>query len=229
MTQKKALITGVTGQTFYTYLWLRENGTPYYVGKGHSRRAYVDHRRQRQYRPKSDARILVQIWADEQAAFEMEKWYIKLFGREDLGTGVLLNRTDGGEGSNTFLGKHHTEMAKEKISKALKGNKGFLGHTHTEEERKRISERNIIAGIKPSFKGHKHSSVSKEKMRTAHTKSHCKRGHEFSGVIVCNGVVQKLCRTCINARQRLRRQNEEKSTCVGRDGSGRFISMRIAS
>jgi hypothetical protein len=81
--------------TFYTYMWLRENGTPYYVGKGHGRRAFEN--RRRVHPPKERARIVIQCWASEQEAFEMEQYYIRLFGRKDNGTGILHNLTDGGE------------------------------------------------------------------------------------------------------------------------------------
>src|SRR5271166_3749516 len=120
---------------FYTYLWLRGDGTPYYVGKGHGRRAWVSHKKTRQYRPEFDSRITVQYWTTEQEAFEKEKWYIQLFGREDRGTGILLNRTDGGEGSNTFLGRKHTEEAKRKIGNSKVGNTVWLGKTHSVETR----------------------------------------------------------------------------------------------
>ncbi len=103
--------------SFYTYLWLRQDGTPYYVGKGMGRRAFTNHAVQGIYRPKDDARIFVQFWADEQTALEMEKWYIRLFGRKDLGTGILRNRTDGGEGGDTFSGRKHSEETKQKMRK----------------------------------------------------------------------------------------------------------------
>src|SRR5208283_4293589 len=49
------------------------------------------------HRPKESARILIQFWSSEPEAFEMEKYYIRLFGRKDNGTGILRNMTDGGE------------------------------------------------------------------------------------------------------------------------------------
>ncbi len=42
------------------------------------------------------ARIFVQHWTSEEEAFEMEKWWIALFGRKDDRTGCLENRDDGG-------------------------------------------------------------------------------------------------------------------------------------
>jgi hypothetical protein len=85
-----------TEKRFYTYLWLRPNGTPYYVGKGTGKRAFSS--QHRLPAPKEPARIFIQFWADEAEALEMEKYYIKLFGRNDIGTGILRNFTDGGDG-----------------------------------------------------------------------------------------------------------------------------------
>jgi len=77
--------------SFYTYLWLREDGTPYYVGKGHDRRAF------RKGSPPIE-RVLIQEFPDNASALEAEKFLIAYYGRKDLGTGILRNRTDGGDG-----------------------------------------------------------------------------------------------------------------------------------
>jgi hypothetical protein len=81
---------------FYSYLWLRKDATPYYVGKGTGRRAFItaDHRVPC---PKDDSRILIFWHPTEAEAFESEKAFIKWFGRKDLGTGCLRNRTEGGD------------------------------------------------------------------------------------------------------------------------------------
>ncbi len=81
---------------FYTYMWLREDGTPYYVGKGKDNRAFIqlNHR----FAPPSAERIILQEWPSEQDAFDAETLLIAVYGRKDNGTGILRNLTDGGEG-----------------------------------------------------------------------------------------------------------------------------------
>jgi hypothetical protein len=83
-------------KTYYTYLWLRDNGVPYYVGKGSGDRAFgkSSHRVKS---PKDRTRILIQDFPDESSAFAAEIFLISFYGREDLKTGHLLNLTPGGE------------------------------------------------------------------------------------------------------------------------------------
>jgi hypothetical protein len=83
---------------FYTYLWLREDGTPYYVGKGQGRRAQRGH--VRIFPPIDPSRILIQEFPSEADALEAEKFLISYYGRKDLGVGCLRNLTDGGEGTS---------------------------------------------------------------------------------------------------------------------------------
>jgi hypothetical protein len=82
----------------YTYLWLREDGTPYYVGKGRKCRATETHRAGHKLSPPPTDRIILQEWPNEELALEAERFLIAYYGRKDLGTGCLRNLTDGGEG-----------------------------------------------------------------------------------------------------------------------------------
>ena len=91
---------------FYTYAYLRsktsktaEAGTPYYIGKGKKGRAYGYHRRTPVPKDKSKIIILKENLS-EQEAFTHEKEMILFYGRKDLGTGILMNWTDGGEGTS---------------------------------------------------------------------------------------------------------------------------------
>jgi hypothetical protein len=79
---------------FYTYLWLREDGTPYYVGKGTRDRAFQPHRKGRWKRP-SKERIVIQEFLNEADALAAEDFLIAFYGRIDQGTGCLRNLTDG--------------------------------------------------------------------------------------------------------------------------------------
>lgn len=104
--------------TFYTYIWLREDGTPYYIGKGKGRRAFEqDHKRFPP--PRDKQRIIIQEWPSEPDAFEAEKFLIAYYGRKDKGAGPLRNLTDGGiGGDNPAL---HTEAHRLAQSRRMSG------------------------------------------------------------------------------------------------------------
>jgi hypothetical protein len=84
-------------RTFYTYLWLREDGTVYYVGKGSGNRAYLKHRRGGM-KPPPDDRIIVQQFENEAEAFGAEIFLISFYGRKNTNSGCLVNFSNGGEG-----------------------------------------------------------------------------------------------------------------------------------
>lgn len=88
---------------FYTYAYLRENRTPYYIGKGEGRRVYQKYKGEVRP-PKDKSRILfLKRNLSEEDAFKHEIYMINVFGRKDLGTGILRNRTDGGHGSSGIV------------------------------------------------------------------------------------------------------------------------------
>jgi hypothetical protein len=155
---------------FYTYLWLREDGTPYYVGKGSGTRAYDSHKGHRP--PKDKSNITIQHWSDESTAFAYEIYLVDFWGRKDLGAGILRNHSDGGENpprrtKDSYTaqgikqkGRKLTEEWKENIRKGKMGVKpteetriklvnSHLGHVSTEETRAKLSA--IRKGKKPSI------------------------------------------------------------------------------
>ena len=82
---------------YYTYAYLREDKTPYYIGKGTGNRIYSTNRIIKP--PKDKSRIIyLKQNLTETEAFRHEIYMISVFGRKDLGTGILYNMTNGGEG-----------------------------------------------------------------------------------------------------------------------------------
>lgn len=109
---------------YYTYAYLREDGTPYYIGKGSGDRINKNHGRPCS-KPPLDRRIKLKTNLTEEEAFKHEVYMIALFGRKDIGTGILYNKSNGGEGNSGLIMSQET---REKMSKAGKGKKKPPGH-----------------------------------------------------------------------------------------------------
>lgn len=185
---------------FYSYLWLREDGTPYYAGKGHGNRAFTS-RAHNLHCPKDRARIMVFPQLNEVDAFESEKEMIWLFGRKDLGTGCLRNLTDGGEGTAGAIVSKETRKKQSaakigkpsprkgqttsletrvKQSAAAKNRPCLLagwnkGISSTEEHKKKQSE-----SLKQNYKPRLFSEETRKKMSLAKIGNRCHLGFTVS-------------------------------------------------
>jgi hypothetical protein len=129
----------VNPNRFYTYAYLREDRTPYYIGKGQGDRAYRKYKGEIIKPPKDKSRIIyLKQNLSEEEAFQHEKYMIDVFGRKDLGTGILRNKTDGGEG---FSGIIRSEEWKRKQSEVRRGkNNPNYGKPRSDEIKRKIRE-----------------------------------------------------------------------------------------
>jgi hypothetical protein len=88
---------------YYTYAYLREDGTPYYIGKGCNKRCRV--KGGRVVPPPADPARIITLKQNltEEEALRHEIYIIAVLGRKDLGTGILRNRTNGGDGVSGYV------------------------------------------------------------------------------------------------------------------------------
>ena len=118
--------------TYYTYAWLREDMTPYYVGKGIANRAYRPHRRGDTYMspPPRDRVLFLKKNLTEFDAYKHENYIITILGLKSEG-GILINMSYGGEGSS---GRKTSEYC---IQRTKEVNTGKI---LTEEHKKKVAE-----------------------------------------------------------------------------------------
>lgn len=176
----------------YVYLLCRPNGEPFYVGVGSGKRIFNHERVAPSRRQEAKYDIINEIievgevvkysivgfFDDWYEAAVEERRLIAFYGRVDIGTGILANRTNGGQGIAGIKwhlsearkdgqrravekrrGWRHSEESKAKIGAAHKGrkcsadniektNSANRGKKRSDEQRARMSE--AAKGRKPS-------------------------------------------------------------------------------
>ena len=115
---------------FNVYAYIRQNdsteakkGTPYYIGKGKGKRAWAHCKNDCIHPPKDKKYILIlESGLSNVGALALERRYIRWYGRIDVRTGVLRNKTDGGDGATGAV--QSSEQIRKRVNTTIKNTNG---------------------------------------------------------------------------------------------------------
>jgi hypothetical protein len=131
-------------EMYYVYLWVRENRTPYYVGKGKEYRAYIKHIWGKRWisPPPKDRIIIVKYFDNEEESYLFEEWLISVYKRKSEG-GILINRSVGGRKKSSLIRtlKEKQKLRKKSVKKYQQSEKGKETHKKwVEKNKERVKE-----------------------------------------------------------------------------------------
>jgi hypothetical protein len=195
---------------YYCYCYLRDDFTPYYFGKGSKKRAWTKYAGE-VYPPKDKTKIIiVEANLTVIGALAIERRMIRWYGRIDNGTGILRNKTDGGDGSIGSK-KPKSKEHKQKISKSLLGKKykngrfsSMKGRNHSTESKLKMSKSRLGG-----------SCVWSEKTKELHQQRYIDNGSRLNkNCLICNiefssqKYLNRICcgRSCASTYRNLNRK-----------------------
>jgi hypothetical protein len=126
---------------YYVYAYLRKSdGSPYYIGKGQKNRIIGRHGVSV---PRDRSRIVfLEKNLTEIGALALERRMIRWYGRKDQSTGILRNKTDGGEGASGY--RQNVESRKKIADSKLGKRRKPFTKEHRENMRKSQAIRNVM-------------------------------------------------------------------------------------
>jgi hypothetical protein len=167
----------------YVYRHIRlDKNEPFYIGIGSDEnynRAKTNTRRNKHWLNISKFGFEVDILFDNltwDEACEKEKEFIALYGRSDLGNGVLCNLTNGGDG---VLGRifKHSEDSKLKMSKTRKGIRQYVASLETRQKMSDNAKKRGISQehLKKMMEGKRKVGWEGYRKGIPHTKDTCEK------------------------------------------------------
>lgn len=162
---------------FYVYAYIRSKdspmakaGTPYYIGKGTGKRAYSKH----SFKIPDKSRIVIlENNLTEIGSLAIERRLISWWGRKDIKTGILLNKTEGGDSplmdedkklhlSIVNTGKKIPKEICEKMSRTRAGKKRpyLSNRPRTDKELKNLNLMTEKVKLKVEINGIIYSSIT---------------------------------------------------------------------